>query len=114
MVYLMRGSRLNPIDTKRFIRDSALAYACAMLGRADEAVAWARKSLGSAPHWIFASIPLAAALALMGRSEEAEATVAKLLARIPRYSVAREIRLFKPGPPRDLLQRALTTAGLPP
>ena len=73
MVYFLRGTRLNPIDTKRFILDSALAYACVMLGRADEAVGWAKKSLGTAPQWILAAIPLAGGLALLGR-EDAQAS----------------------------------------
>jgi adenylate cyclase len=114
MVYLMRATRLNPIDTKRFTLDSALAYACVMLGRAEEAVVWARKSLGSAPHWIFPAIPLAGALAMLGRSEEAASPVAQLVARIPRYTVSREVRIYKPGPARDALQKVLTLAGFPP
>lgn len=114
MVYFLRGIKLNPIDTKRFILDSGLARACLMLGRYEEAVGWAKKSLGSAPHWIFGSAPLAAALAKLGRSEEAAAAVAQLLAGIPRYSVAREIRLHKPSPARDALVAALRMAGFPP
>ena len=84
MVYLLRGTRLNPMDTKRFILDSGLAYACVMLGRYEEAVGWARKSLGSAPHWIFAAIPLAGALAMLRRKAEAEIAVEQLLS--PSYS----------------------------
>ena len=114
LVYLLRGTRLNPIDTKRFILDSALAYACVMMGRYDEAVGWARKSLGSTPLWIFAAIPLAGALAMLGRAEEAHATVAQLIAHIPRHSVSREARIFKPGPARDALIAALFKAELPP
>ena len=59
MAYFLRGIKLNPIDTKRFILDSGLAYGCVMLGRYEEAVGWARKSLASAPHWIWGAIPLA-------------------------------------------------------
>jgi adenylate cyclase len=114
MVYFLRGTRLNPIDTKRFILDSGLAYACVMLCRQEDAIGWARKSLGSAPHWIFAAIPLAGALAMLDRREEAEAAVEQLLACVPRYSVRREIRLHKPGPARDALVAALRTAGFPP
>jgi adenylate cyclase len=114
LVYFLRGTRLNPIDTKRFILDSGLAYACVMLGRYEEAVGWARKSLGSAPHWIFAAIPLAGALAMLGRAEETKAAVAQLLACVPRYSVTREIRLHKPGSACDALVEALRIAGIPP
>ncbi len=114
MVYFLRGTRLNPIDTKRFLLDSGLAYACVMLGRAEESVGWARKSLGSAPLWIFAAMPLAGALMVLGRADEAKAAVAQLLARIPRHTVSREIRVYKPGPARDALAKALTLAGFPP
>lgn len=114
MVYFLRGTRLNPIDTKRFILDSGLAYACVMLGRAEEAVGWARKSLGSAPHCILAAIPLAGALAMLGRDGEARDAAAQLLERLPRYRVSREARIFKPGPARDTLTAALIKAGLPP
>ncbi len=85
MAYFLRGTRLNPIDTKRFILDSGLAYACVMLGRAEEAVGWAKKSLGTAPQWILAAIPLAGGLALLGREDEARVAVKQLLERIPRY-----------------------------
>ena len=113
MVYFLRGTRLNPIDTKRFILDSGIAYACVMLGRAQEAVGWARKSLGSAPNWILAAIPLAGALALLGRNDEALEIAGQLLGRIPRYTISREARIFKPGSARDALGAALAKAGLP-
>ncbi len=114
MVYFLRGTRLNPIDTKRFILDSGLAYACVMLGRADEAVGWAKKSLGAAPQWILAAIPLAGGLALLGHKDEARTAAGQLLGRIPRYRVSREARIFKPGPARDALGAALIKAGFPP
>ena len=114
MVYFLRGTRLNPIDTKRFILDSGLAYACVMLGRADEAVGWAKKSLGAAPQWILAAIPLAGGLALLGHKDEARTAAGQLLERIPRYRVSREARIFKPGPARDALGAALIKAGFPP
>jgi tetratricopeptide (TPR) repeat protein len=113
IVRLLRGTRLNPIDTKRFILDSGLAYACVMLGRGQEGVVWARKSLGSAPLWIFAAVPLAGALALEGRDDEARAAVDQLLERIPRYTVSREIRIYRPGPARGALAAALLKSGLP-
>ena len=53
MVYFLRGTRLNPIDTKRFILDSGLARASLMLGRYEEAIglgaqiAGQRSALGS-------------------------------------------------------------------
>jgi adenylate cyclase len=114
MSYLMRGARLNPIDTRRFILDSGLAYACVMLGRYEEAVGWALKSLGSSAQWSFGQIPLAGALAMLGRTDEARAAVSRLLARIPRYTVTRELRLYKSGSARDALAAALATAGFPP
>jgi hypothetical protein len=110
----LRGTRLNPIDTRRFILDSGLAYACVMLGRANEAVGWAKKSLGAAPQWILAAIPLAGGLALLGQKDEARMASLQLLERIPRYRVSREARIFKPGPARDALGGALIKAGFPP
>jgi adenylate cyclase len=114
MVYFLRGARINPIDTRRFMIDSGLAYACVMQSRHDEAVGWARKSLGSAPLWIVAAGPLAGALAMLGRSAEADAVVAQLLERVPRYRVSSEVRIFKSGSARDALGAALLKAGLPP
>jgi hypothetical protein len=96
MVHFGRGTRLNPIDTKRFILDSGLAYACMMLARYDEAAGWARKSLASAPHWAFASIPLAGALAMLGRREEAQVVVGQLLAQNPATRRAADHSLAKP------------------
>jgi adenylate cyclase len=114
MAHFLRGTRLNPIDTKRFILDSGLAYACLMLGRAEEAVVWARKSLASAPDWIFAAVPLAGALAMLGRDGDAREAGAQLLRCIPRYSAGREARIYRPGPARDAMTSALLKAGLPP
>jgi len=114
MAYFLRGARINPIDTKRFVLDTGLARACVMLGRYEEAIYWARKSLASAPQWIFAALPLSAALAMVGRRDEATVSKEQLLARIPRYSVKRDIGLHRPGPARDKLETALAEAGLPP
>ena len=85
-----------------------------MLGRYQEAVSWARRSLGNSAEWSFGHIPLAGALAALGRTAEAHASITHLLARVPRYTVSREARLFKPGPARDALAAALTLAGFPP
>jgi len=52
-------------------------------------------------------------LAMQDRGEETKAAVAQLLTRIPRYSIAREIRLHKPGSARDALVSALRMAGFP-
>jgi adenylate cyclase len=114
MMHFLRGTRLNPIDTKRFILDSGLAYACLMRGDAAEAVSWAHKSLAGAPHWIIAALPLAGALALLGRLEEARAAFAPLLERVPSHTISREVRWFKPGKARDAFAAALTKAGFPP
>ena len=114
MMHFLRGTRLNPIDTKRFILDSGLAYACLMRGHAAEAVSWAHKSLAGAPHWIIAALPLAGALALLGRVEEARVAFAPLLERVPSHTISREVRWFKPGNARDAFAAALTKAGFPP
>jgi len=114
MVYLTRGAGLNPVDPRRFILDSGLAYACIMLGRYQEAVDWARRSLGTSAEWSFGHIPLAGALGMLGRPGEARAVVAHLLERVPRYTVEREARIFRPGRARDALTSALVTAGFPP
>ena len=114
MVYFLRGTRLNPIDTKRFVLDTGLARACLMLGRYEETIEWARKSLASAPTFIFAAIPLAGALAMLGRIEEAQVAALQLLARIPRYRIRRDLRVHRPGPLRDALAAAFALAGLPP
>ena len=113
MTCFLGSATLNPIDTKRFVLDTGLARACLMLGRYEEAIYWARKSLGSAPSWVFAAIPLAGALAMLGRNEDAQVAAAKVLAGIPRYRIRRDLRVHRPGPLRDALAVALAAAGLP-
>ena len=44
-----RGQQLSPLDTRNFLYYSGLAYALIMLGRDEEALGWAQKSVAAKP-----------------------------------------------------------------
>jgi adenylate cyclase len=111
--YFQRGTRLNPVDPRRFVLDSGLALACIMLGRAEEALALGRKSVSSAPHWLSGYLAIAVALALLGRMDEARQAVARVLEVVPTYRTSRILRVYKPSAARDVYLNGLRRAGLP-
>jgi adenylate cyclase len=108
-----RGQRLSPLDMRAFIVHSGMATAHIMLGKYEDAVEWARKSISEGPHWHTGYRMLAAALAGAGRLEEARAAAQHHLQINPGYNLRLVRRIFKPSSGRDLLIESFRSAGIP-
>jgi TolB-like protein/class 3 adenylate cyclase len=76
--HLTRAIRLNPLDPLIFLAQTAMAFAHFLLGRDDEALAWASKAVQVRPGWLPAIWVLAASNGYTGRLNEARAAMARL------------------------------------
>jgi adenylate cyclase len=106
--------RLSPLEPLVYHAAFALASACLLTGRDEDAAAQARKAIDGNPHFALAYCVLAIASARLGHSAEAEQAIGRLIAVAPRFRVGtlRRIRFADAGrlqPDLDLLR----TAGLP-
>jgi TolB-like protein/tetratricopeptide (TPR) repeat protein len=68
---LNKAILLNPLDTRVFLTQSAMAFAHFIAGRDVEAARWAAMALRLKPHWLPALRVAMAASAMQGRQEEA-------------------------------------------
>lgn len=69
---LNRAMRLNPLDPRVFLSQSAMAFAHFIAGRDQEAADWAAMALRTKPRWMPALRVAMAANAMLGRGEEAK------------------------------------------
>ena len=69
---LQRAIRLNPLDPRVFLTQSAMGFAHFIAGRDEEAADWAAKALRIKPNWLPALRVALAANAMLGRADEAE------------------------------------------
>jgi TolB-like protein len=84
---LNKAMLLNPLDTRVFLTQSAMAFAHFIAGRDAEAAHWAATALRLKPHWLPALRVAMVANAMRGRSKEA-AQALKAYAQIdPEVSV---------------------------
>jgi TolB-like protein len=80
--------RLSPLDPMLFGIIATMGVAYLGLGRFDEAVAAARKSIGKHPTFIPAHLCLASALAHLGKKEEADEAARRILELQPDFRIA--------------------------
>jgi adenylate cyclase len=83
-----RAIRLSPLDPMNFMTFAGLASAFIRLGRFDEAVAAAKKSLRQSQTYTGAYRCLAAALAHLGREAEARGAVVRMLELEPNFRIS--------------------------
>lgn len=83
--------RLDPIDPGAGEPLSGMAYAYLLLGQAEEAVAWAERSVAHSVDRLSARRALVAALGAAGRP--AEKALSELLARDPDFTIAQFMRI---------------------
>jgi tetratricopeptide (TPR) repeat protein len=69
---LKRAMRLNPLDPRVFLTQSAMAFAHFIAGRDREASDWAAMALRTKPNWMPALRVAIAANAMQGRALEAK------------------------------------------
>lgn len=89
---LQRAMRLNPLDPEIAYVHAGIAWAHLMAGRAEAAVAAARRSLLDLPTYMPGSWALLHALCLAGERDEARLRAQALLARIPGLTIERHGR----------------------
>jgi TolB-like protein/class 3 adenylate cyclase/tetratricopeptide (TPR) repeat protein len=90
-----KALRLSPLEPLVYHAALALALACLLSGRTEEAVAHARKAIEGNRNFVFPYCILALASARLGRPDEAAETVRHLVRVAPRFRLGslRRIRL---------------------
>ena len=112
---LNKAIRLNPLDPRVFLTQSAMAFAHFIAARDDEAARWAAMALRVKPNWPPALRMAIAANAMRGEAEEAKRALRTYLAMDPQASIARtcEFYPFRRNADRQRLIAAMRAAGLP-
>ncbi len=90
-----KALQLSPMEPLVYHAALALALACLLTGRNEEAVAHARKAIEGNRNFGFPYCVLALACARLGRGEEASQAARRLLSAVPRFRIRslRKIRL---------------------
>ncbi|HYZ42806.1 MAG TPA: tetratricopeptide repeat protein, partial [Stellaceae bacterium] len=90
-----KAIRLSPLEPLVYYAAFALALACLLTGRAEEAVAHARKAIEGNRNFAFPYCVLALAHVRLGDAEQAAEAVRRLLRVAPRFRLGslRKIRL---------------------
>ena len=112
--HAQRAMRLSPSEPLIYIAAFALALACLLAGREEEAIGHARKAIEGNRNFAFPYCLLAIASAHLNRREAAEQAIRELLRVAPRFhlgSLRRMPSLHAALPPIDL--SLLSAAGLP-
>ncbi len=112
---LNRAIRLNPLDPRVFLTQSAMAFAHFIAGRDDEAAHWAAMALRIKPNWLPALRVAIAANAMGGRVDETDRALKAYLGIDPAVSIAKICDYYplRREIDRQRLILALRKAGLP-
>jgi TolB-like protein len=112
---LNHALRLDPLDPRVFLTQTAMAFAHFIAGRDDEAADWAATALRRKPNWHPALRVALASNGMRGRRDEAERVLHAYLRSDPEVSIAK-IRGFYPfsrDADRERLIQGLRKAGVP-
>jgi TolB-like protein len=112
---LNKAIRLNPLDPRMFLTQSAMAFAHFIAGRDEEAAEWAARALRAKPNWPPALRVATASNAMLGRLDEAGRAWTLLLKADPKLTVARicDFYALRREGDRRRLTVALCKAGVP-
>src|SRR5262249_22354812 len=112
---LKKAIRLNPLDPRIFLTQSAMAFAHFIAGRDDEAVSCAATALRVKPNWLPALRVVIAANAMRGELDEARRELSSYVRIDPAASIGKicEYYPFRREADRRRLIRGLRTAGVP-
>ena len=83
-----KALQLSPLEPLVYYAGFALAFACLLSGRTEEAVAHARKAIEGNRNFVFPYCALALGCARLGRADEAAQAVRGLVRAAPRFRVA--------------------------
>jgi tetratricopeptide (TPR) repeat protein len=86
---LNKAIRLNPLDPRVFLTQSAMAFAHFIAGRDDEAARWAAMALCVKPNWPPALRMTIASNAMRGQAEQAKRAVNAYLGLDPEVSITK-------------------------
>jgi tetratricopeptide (TPR) repeat protein len=112
---LSNALRLDPLDPRVFLPQTAMAFAYFIGGRDDEAADWAATALRRKPNWHPALRIALAANGMRGRRDEAERTLHAYLRSDPQVSIAKICGFypFSRDADRQRLIQGLRKAGVP-
>jgi TolB-like protein len=112
---LNKAIRLNPLDPRVFLTQSAMAFAHFIAGRDDEAADWAAMALRIKPNWLPALRMTIASNAMRGQAEAAKRALNAYLAIDPNVTIAKlcEYYPFRREADRGRLIAAMRAAGVP-
>jgi TolB-like protein len=107
--------RLNPLDPRMFLTESAMAFAHFIAGRDQEAADWAAQALRAKPNWPPALRVAIASNAMQGRLDEAGRALAQHLRIDPKLTVTRVSGFYplRREVDRQRLVQAMRKAGMP-
>jgi TolB-like protein len=112
---LNKAIRLNPLDPRMFLTQSAMAFAHFIAERDGEAADWAARALRVKPNWPPALRVATVSNAMLGRLDEAGRVRVLLLKADPKLTVSRicEFYALRRAGDRQRLAGALRQAGVP-
>jgi tetratricopeptide (TPR) repeat protein len=112
---LNKAIRLNPLDTRVFLTQSAMAFAHFIAGRDDEAAGWAAMALRVKPNWLPALRMTIASNAMRGQAEQAKRALSTYLGIDPEVTITKlcEYYPFRREADRRRLIAAMRKAGVP-
>jgi TolB-like protein len=112
---LNKAMRLDPLDTRVFLTQSAMAFAHFIAGRDQEAAKWAAMALRTKPNWMPALRVAIASNAMKGRAGEAKAALQSYERVDPTVSIRKicEHYPFRRRKDKQRLVTALRKAGVP-
>jgi TolB-like protein/class 3 adenylate cyclase len=109
------AQRVNPLDPRRYVTATAMAYAHFFAGRNDEASVWAESVVRQQPNYLAGQRIMTACHAMAGRIDEARQAFAVTMRIDPtqRISVSNARAPFRRSQDVDKLSQALRIAGMP-
>ena len=112
---LNKAIRLNPLDPRVFLTQSAMAFAHFIAGRDDEAARWAAMALRVKPNWLPALRMTIASNAMRGQAEQAKWALNAYLGIDPKVTITKlcEYYPFRRKADRQRLIAGMRKAGVP-
>jgi TolB-like protein len=112
---LNKAIRLNPLDPRVFLTQSAMAFAHFIAQRDNEAVRWAAMALQVKPNWLPALRMTIASNAMRGEAEQATRALSAYLGVDPKVTITKlcEYYPFRRDADRQRLVTAMRKAGVP-
>jgi len=113
---LNKAIRLDPLDPRVFLTQSAMAFAHFIAGRDDEAAHWAAMAMRVKPNWLPALRVAVAANAMRGKIDDARELLNLYIRIDPHVSIAKVCDFYplRKESDRQRLVRSMQIAGMPP